>query len=101
MAVKWILKYLKGNTNQTLCFGHSNISLQEYVDAYMVGDRDNRRSTTWYVFTLGGTTVSWVSKIQSVVTLSTIEAEYVAAIETSKGMIWLKGFWMNWVRSRN
>ena len=71
MAVKWILRYLRGTTNQALCFGGSNIALQGYVDADMVGDRDNRRSTTGYVFIVGGTTVSWVSKIQSVVALST------------------------------
>eukprot|EP00253_Pinus_taeda_P024608 PITA_24608 len=57
---------------------------------YLKGDIDNRRSTTGYVFNVGGTTVSWVSKIQSVVELSTIEAEYVAATEASKEMIWLQ-----------
>ena len=46
MVVKWILRYLRGTTNQELCFGGSNIALQGYVDADMVGDRDNRRSTT-------------------------------------------------------
>ena len=92
MAVKWILKYLRGTTNQALCFGGSNIALQGYVDADMAGDRDNRRSTTGYVFTVGGTAVSWVSKIQSVVALSTTEAEYVAATEASKEMIWLQRF---------
>ena len=92
MPVKWILRYLKGTTNQALCFGGSNISLQGYVDVDMVGDRDNRRSTTRYVFTIGGTTVSWVSKIQSVVALSTIEAKYVVATEASKEMIWLQRF---------
>ena len=35
MAVKWILRYLKGTTNQALCFCGSNISLQGYVDADM------------------------------------------------------------------
>eukprot|EP00253_Pinus_taeda_P011320 PITA_11320 len=79
-------------TDQALCFGGSNISLQGYVDADMAGDRDNRRSTTGYVFTVGGTNVSWVSKIQSVVALSTTEAEYVAATEASKEMIWLQRF---------
>eukprot|EP00253_Pinus_taeda_P022748 PITA_22748 len=74
MAVKWILRYLKGTIDQALCFGGSNISLQGYVDANMAGDRDNRRSTTRYVFTVGGTAVSWVSKIQSVVALSKTEA---------------------------
>jgi len=92
MEVKWILRYLKGTTNQALCFGGSNISLQGYVDVDMEGDRDNRRSTTGYVFIVGGTTVSWVSKIQSIVALSTTEAEYVAAIESSKEMIWLQMF---------
>ena len=61
--MKWILRYLRGTTNQALCFGGSKISLQGYVDVDMAGDRDNRRSTRGYVFTVGGTTVSWVSKL--------------------------------------
>eukprot|EP00253_Pinus_taeda_P002267 PITA_02267 len=92
MAMKWILRYLKVTTNQALCFGGSNISLQGYVDVDMAGDRDNRRRTTGYVFTIGGTAIRWVSKIQSVVALSTTEAEYVAATEASKEMIWLQSF---------
>lgn len=58
----------------------------------MVGDRDNRRSATGYVFIVGGTTISWISKLQSVVALSKIEAEYVAATDASKDMIWLQRF---------
>jgi hypothetical protein len=45
-----------------------------------------------YVFTIGGTTVSWISKLQKVVALSTTEAEYVASTEASKEMIWLQRF---------
>ena len=51
------------------------------------------------MFTVGGIAVSWVSKLQhwvsklqSVVALSTIEAEYVVATEASKEMIWLQRF---------
>ena len=51
-----------------------------------------RKSTTEYVYTLGGTTISWVSKLQKIVALSTIKAEYVAIIEASKEMIWLQSF---------
>jgi hypothetical protein len=58
----------------------------------MAGDKDSRRSTTGYVFTIGGTTVSWISKMQKVVALSTTEVEYVAATEASKEMIWLQRF---------
>ena len=43
-------------------------------------------------FTLGGTAISWASNLQKIVTLSTIEAEYVAATEAGKEMIWLHGF---------
>jgi hypothetical protein len=50
----------------------------------MVGNKDSRKSTTGYVFTIGGTTVSWISKLQKVVALSTIKAEYVAATGASK-----------------
>ena len=49
----------------------------------MVGDKYNRRSTIGYVFTVGGTTISWISKFQKVVALSTMEAEYVDATEAS------------------
>jgi hypothetical protein len=55
----------------------------------MAGDKDSRRSTTGYVFTVGGTTVSWILKLQMFVSLSTTEAEYVVATEASKEMIWL------------
>jgi hypothetical protein len=55
----------------------------------MAGDKDSRRSTIGYAFTIGGTTVSWISELQKVVSLSTTEAEYVAATEASKKMIWL------------
>ena len=58
----------------------------------MVGDKDNRRSTTGYVFVVGGTMVSWISKLKKVVSLSTMEVEYVASIDASKEMIWLHRF---------
>jgi hypothetical protein len=90
--VKWIIRYLRGTTTHALCFGGSDTFLQGYVHSYMEGDKDSRRSTTGYVFTIGGTTVSWISKLQKVVALSTTEAEYVASTEASKEMIWLQRF---------
>jgi hypothetical protein len=50
----------------------------------MEGDKDSRRSTIGYVFTIGGTSVNWILKLQMVVALSKIEAKYVAAIDASK-----------------
>eukprot|EP00253_Pinus_taeda_P011150 PITA_11150 len=62
-----------------------------YVDSDFVGDLDKRRSTSGYVFTLAGGAISWMSKLQNVVTLSTTEAEYIAASHACKEAIWLKG----------
>ncbi|KAH9293251.1 hypothetical protein KI387_041546, partial [Taxus chinensis] len=56
----------------------------------MAGDVDSRRSTTGYIYTVGGTAVSWISRLQKLVALSTTKVEYVAATEASKEMIWLQ-----------
>ena len=56
----------------------------------MVDDKDSKRSTTRYVFTVGRTTVSWISKLQKVVALSSTKAVYFAATKVSKEMIWLQ-----------
>ncbi|RVW20064.1 Retrovirus-related Pol polyprotein from transposon TNT 1-94 [Vitis vinifera] len=86
-AVKWILRYLKDSLDTCLCFTGASLKLQDYVDADFAGDIDSRKSTTGFVFTLGGTVISWASNLQKIVTLSTTEAEYVATIEARKKMI--------------
>ena len=65
---------MRGTSTHALCFGGLETFLQGYVDLDMVGDKDNRRRTTRYVFTIGGTTMSWISKLQKVVSLSTTKA---------------------------
>ena len=65
-----ILIYLRDTTKNELCFGGSDAILQGYVDSNMAGDKDGRRSTMLYVFTVGGTSVSWISKLQNVIALS-------------------------------
>ena len=91
-AVKWILRYLRGTSSKCLHSGGSNIDLQSYVDSDLVGDIDNMQSTVGYVFTVGGAAVSWVSRLQKVNALSTIQAEYVVATKATKEMIWLQFF---------
>jgi hypothetical protein len=88
-AVKWILRYIKGTDIHALFFVGSKIVLQGYVDSDMAGDKYSRRSTTGYVFTIGGTKISFISKLQKVVVLSTTKVEYVDATNDSKEIIWL------------
>lgn len=61
------------------------------MDSDYATNLDTRKSLTGYVFTLGGTAVSWRSTHQPVVALSTTEAEFMALIEAVKEAIWLKG----------
>ncbi|KZV22485.1 hypothetical protein F511_19705 [Dorcoceras hygrometricum] len=89
-TVKRILRYIKGTSNAALCFGGSYLTLRGYVDSDYAGDPDKRKSTTGYVFTLAGGAVSWVSKLQTVVALSTTEAEYMAATQACKETIWIQ-----------
>jgi hypothetical protein len=72
--IKWILRYLRGTAIHALCFGGSYTILHGYVDSDKESDKYSRRSTTWYVFTIGGTLLSWISKQQKVVSLSTTKA---------------------------
>eukprot|EP00253_Pinus_taeda_P005846 PITA_05846 len=63
-----------------------------FTDADMAGDMDARKSTTGYLYTFAGAAVSWVSRLQRIVALSTIEAEYIATIEACKEMLWMQQF---------
>ena len=65
------------------------MELKGFCDSDMAGDVDTRKSTSGYVFTLAGGAVSWCSRLQRIVALSTTEAEYISATEASKEAIWL------------
>jgi transposase InsO family protein len=89
-AVKRIFRYLKGTTGQSLQYKADNKQLVGYCDADWGGDHDDRKSTTGYVFVLAGGAVSWASKKQPTVALSTTEAEYMATTQATKEAIWLQ-----------
>jgi hypothetical protein len=94
VAVKRVLRYLRGTSDYALCFGGKEESMvldvEGSVDANWGGDIDSRRSTSGYVFNLFGGPVSWMSKRQSVVALSSTEAEYMALTHAGKEAIWLQ-----------
>eukprot|EP00253_Pinus_taeda_P013210 PITA_13210 len=90
-AVKWVLQYLRGTSSSCITYNKSSEFVCGYVDSDFAGDLDKRRSTLGYVFTLAGRAISWMSKLQSIVALSTTEAEYIAASHAFKEAIWLKG----------
>jgi len=65
--------------------------LQIYVGGDYTGDFDQRRFTSGYMFTVAECTISWKAELQDTITLSTTEAEYIAAVEASKEVLWLRG----------
>ena len=85
-AVQRIFRYLKKHPNLGLVF--SGDELLGYTDANWARDND-RRSTGGYLYKLGGAAISWSSKRQSTIALSSCEAEYMAASEAAKEAIWL------------
>eukprot|EP00253_Pinus_taeda_P030734 PITA_30734 len=87
--------YLRGTSDYGLCYqGRPGLDrvldIYGFVDVEWVGDLDQRRSTSGYVFNLFGGAVSWMSKKQSVVALSTTEAGYMETAHESKEAIWLQ-----------
>ena len=76
MEVKWILRYLRVTTAHALCFGGSSTILQGYVDSDMASDKDSMRSTTGYVFTVGGTTIKTIEGCCTIINRSKVRCYY-------------------------
>lgn len=90
MAVKRILRYLKGTLDLKLYLGGKDVSLMGFCDTDWAGDASDRRSTTGYVFFVGVGAVSWNCKRQPTIALSTTEAEYMATSHCTKEAIWFR-----------
>ena len=89
-AVKRILRYVKQTQDFGLLFTRDYSELIGFSDADYAADLDTRRSTTGYVFMMSGGCVTWCSRRQATVSVSTTEAEFIAASEASKEAIWLR-----------
>ena len=69
---------------------NQKINLEDYVDSDWVGSAIDRKSTSGCCFSMGSRVISWFSRKQSCVALSTVEAEYVAACSASCEVVWLR-----------
>lgn len=86
-----MLAFLKTTANHGLHFNYEEeFNLIGYSDADFAGDLDDRKSTTGYIFTLGGGSVAWASRKQEGVSLSTTEAELVSKVsEATRETAWI------------
>ena len=90
-AVKRIIRYVNGTADYGIWFSKdTNSSLAGYSDADWAGNADDRKSTSGGCFYLGNNLVSWFRKKQNSISLSTAEAEYIAAGSCCTQLLWMK-----------
>lgn len=91
---KRVLKYLKGTENLGIVYRASDTidKPMAYCDSDYGGDLGDRKSVSGFVVMMNGGPINWKSKKQSVVALSTAEAEYMALSITAKHALWVRNF---------
>ena len=95
IAVKYILKYLRRTRDYMLVYQDESLVSIRYTYSDFQSDLESRKSTSGYVFTFGGGAISWRSVKQFSIADSTMEAEYIAASEVAKEVVWLRNFLMD------
>jgi transposase InsO family protein len=90
-TMRGIIRYVKQTPNFGLFYPRgTSLSLLGFSDADWAGCTETRRSTSGYIFTLGGCPISWNSKRQPTVATSSTEAEYRALMDCAKEAVWLR-----------
>lgn len=93
-AMRRLFRYIKATEDWGLLYegGSSEaLTLMAFSDADWAGDPDSRRSISSFVFLLAGCAISWSSKRQPTVALSSTEAEYKSLTEACKEAVWAVG----------
>jgi hypothetical protein len=90
---KKAMRCVQGTKHYMLTYRSSAyLEIKGYSDADYAGDRDERKSTSGYIFTLAGGAISWRSSKQKLVASSTMHTEFIACHDTIRKVIWLKKF---------
>ena len=94
-AVKHLFRYVKGTLDHALTYAPEPSSphlFTTFSDADHGGNPDSGKSTSAYVVRMASGAVSWLSKLQSIIALSTTEAEYIAAVTAGQETLWFRQF---------
>ena len=89
------MRYLRGTIDYGIEYSGFLAVLEGYSDANWISDSDETKSTSGYVFTLGGGAVAWRSAKQTIIARSTMESEFVALEMAGSEAEWLKNFLAN------
>ena len=91
-AITRVLNYIRYTKSYGLHYGKEPAVLEGYSDANWISDSKNSKSTSGYVFTLGGTAISWKSSKQTLLARSTMESEFIALDKAAEEAEWLRNF---------
>ena len=89
-SAKRILRYLSGTLDHGILYRGDVIDLHAFSESDFVGDKRDRKSTSAFTTFIGEGVVSWLSKKQETISLSSTEAEYKALTTTTKELLWIK-----------
>lgn len=87
-AAQRVLIYARDTSDYLITLGGNDLTLNGHSDSDWAEQREDRRSTTGFMFCLGPSPVSWKSKRQPTIALSSTEAEYMALTDASREAIW-------------
>ena len=87
-----VLRYLRFTRDYGLHYTRYPAVLEGYSDANWISDMKDSKSTSGYVFTLGGPAVSWKSSKQTCIARSTMESEFIALDKCGEEAKWLRQF---------
>ncbi|GJU60280.1 zinc finger, CCHC-type containing protein [Tanacetum coccineum] len=91
-AITRVLHYLRYSRDYGLHYDRHPAVIEGYSDANWISDIKDSRSTSGYVFTLGGAAISWKSSKQTVIAKSTMESEFIALDKCGEEAEWLRQF---------
>jgi hypothetical protein len=94
-ALEQVMRYLVGTMNYGIHYSGDPKVLEGYSDANWISDADELKATSGYVFTLGGGVVSWKSCKQTILSMSTMEAELAALDTATLEAEWLRELLMD------
>jgi len=90
-ATKRILRYVQGTIRYGIMYRKTNdFKLIGYIDSNWARSYDDQKSTSGYVFHLGSGAISWTSKKQPIISLSSVEAKYIVATRASYQVVWMR-----------
>lgn len=92
IAAKHALRYLRGKPDLPIIFKRGQFRMAAYTDASFGANPDNRKSTTGYLFFLGGGLISFGSKTQSLTAQSTVESELQALSYSAREAVYISNF---------